>query len=55
MRDLNGRVALLTGASSGLGPFIARRLHSEGVRFILRLAAGPSSTGWPTSWSAPEW
>jgi NAD(P)-dependent dehydrogenase (short-subunit alcohol dehydrogenase family) len=29
MRDLNGRVALLTGASTGLGPFIARRLHRE--------------------------
>jgi short-subunit dehydrogenase len=35
MRDLEGRIALLTGASSGLGPFIARRLHREGVRFIL--------------------
>lgn len=35
MRDLEGRTALLTGASSGLGPFIARRLHREGVRLIL--------------------
>jgi short-subunit dehydrogenase len=35
MRELAGRTALLTGASSGLGPFIARRLHREGVRFIL--------------------
>lgn len=35
MRELNGRSALLTGASSGLGPIIARRLHRQGVRFIL--------------------
>lgn len=35
MRDLAGRTALLTGASSGIGPVIARRLRSEGVRFVL--------------------
>src|SRR5258708_23231236 len=35
MRDLDGRLALLTGASSGLGPVIARRLRREGVRFVL--------------------
>lgn len=35
MRDLTGRVVLLTGASSGLGPVIARRLQREGVRFVL--------------------
>src|SRR4029077_14969779 len=26
---------LLTGASTGLGPYIARRLQREGVRFVL--------------------
>jgi short-subunit dehydrogenase len=35
VRDLVGRTALLTGASSGLGPLIARRLHREGLRLIL--------------------
>ena len=35
MRDLHGRTVLLTGASSGIGPYIARRLASEGARFIL--------------------
>jgi short-subunit dehydrogenase len=35
VRDLNGALALLTGASSGLGPVIARRLHREGVRLVL--------------------
>jgi short-subunit dehydrogenase len=35
VRDLNGRTALLTGASSGLGPVIARRLAREGVTFVL--------------------
>jgi short-subunit dehydrogenase len=33
--DLRGKTVLLTGASTGLGPFIARRLHREGVRFVL--------------------
>ncbi len=36
-----GKIALLTGASSGLGPFIARRLHREGVRFILSARRRP--------------
>jgi short-subunit dehydrogenase len=35
MRDLLGATALLTGASSGLGPVIARRLHGQGVRLVL--------------------
>src|SRR2546430_16142598 len=35
MVDLHGKTVLLTGASTGLGPFIARRLHREGVRFVL--------------------
>jgi short-subunit dehydrogenase len=33
--DLRGKTVLLTGASTGLGPYIARRLHREGVRFVL--------------------
>jgi short-subunit dehydrogenase len=41
MRNLQGRSALLTGASSGLGPVIARRLHREGVRFILSARRKP--------------
>ena len=35
MHDLTGRTILLTGASSGLGPVIARRLREEGARFVL--------------------
>jgi uncharacterized protein len=35
VRDLRGKTVLLTGASTGLGPHIARRLHREGVRFVL--------------------
>jgi short-subunit dehydrogenase len=41
MRELVGRTALLTGASSGLGPVIARRLHREGVRFVLSARREP--------------
>ncbi len=35
MKDLAGRTVLLTGASTGLGPHIARRLHRAGARFVL--------------------
>ncbi len=35
MRDLNGKTVLLTGASTGIGPYIARRLHRAGARFVL--------------------
>lgn len=41
MKDLAGRSALLTGASSGLGPFLARRLHREGVRLTLSARRRP--------------
>ena len=45
MRELVGRTALLTGASSGLGPVIARRLHTEGVRFVLSARRRPELEG----------
>jgi short-subunit dehydrogenase len=35
VEDLRGKTVLLTGASTGLGPHIARRLHREGARFVL--------------------
>jgi short-subunit dehydrogenase len=35
VRDLQGATTLITGASSGLGPVMARRLHGEGARLIL--------------------
>jgi uncharacterized protein len=33
--DLRGKTVLLTGASTGLGPHIARRLHQAGAKFVL--------------------
>ncbi len=33
--DVRGKTVLLTGASTGLGPHIARRLHRDGARFVL--------------------
>jgi len=33
--ELRGQTVLLTGASTGLGPHIARRLHAAGARFVL--------------------
>ena len=41
MRQLEGTTALVTGASSGLGPVIARRLHREGVRTVLSARRRP--------------
>jgi len=35
VQDLRGKTVLLTGASSGLGPYIARRLHQAGAKFVL--------------------
>ena len=38
--QLNGRSVLLTGASSGLGPHLARRLREEGARLVLSARNG---------------
>src|SRR5687768_12256038 len=35
MRDLQGRVGVVTGAASGIGLAIARALAAEGVRLVL--------------------
>jgi short-subunit dehydrogenase len=35
VQDIRGKTVLLTGASSGLGPYIARRLHQAGAKFVL--------------------
>lgn len=35
MRDLAGHVALLTGASRGIGPHIARAFSEEGMDLVL--------------------
>ena len=35
MDDLRGKTVLLTGASTGLGPHIARRLREAGAKFVL--------------------
>jgi short-subunit dehydrogenase len=35
MDSIRGKTVLLTGASTGLGPHIARRLHQAGAKFVL--------------------
>lgn len=41
MAELRDRTVLLTGASSGLGPYIARRLRAEGARLVLTARRRP--------------
>lgn len=62
MRDLAGRTALLTGASRGLGSYIARALAAERMNLVLAalsvaeldtLAADLRSTGSRPSPSPP--
>ena len=35
MEDLNGRVAVVTGAASGIGLGLARRFAQEGMKVVL--------------------
>jgi short-subunit dehydrogenase len=42
MEDLRGKTVLLTGASAGLGPHIARRLHQGGAKFVLSARNQPA-------------
>lgn len=41
MRDLAGRIALVTGASHGLGPYIARALAGERMNVVLAARSAP--------------
>ena len=41
MRELTNRVAIITGASRGLGPFMARALSKEGMALVLGARSMP--------------
>ena len=41
MHGLQGKVAIVTGASSGIGQGIAKRLGSEGVKIIVDYVGHP--------------
>jgi short-subunit dehydrogenase len=44
VQDLRGKTVLLTGASTGLGPHIARKLHQAGAKFVLSARNEPALT-----------
>ena len=41
MRKLGNRVAIITGASRGIGPYLARALSAEGMRLVLAARSLP--------------
>lgn len=43
--DLEGKVALVTGAGSGIGATTARTLHRAGARVIINHPGGPAAEG----------
>ena len=51
MGDLRGRVAVVTGAASGIGFALAARLVAEGMKVVLR-RPGQASTGERDVWAA---
>lgn len=51
--DLGGKTVLLTGASKGLGPHIARRLHRAGAKFVLSAPIEEALVRWPRSSASP--
>jgi NADP-dependent 3-hydroxy acid dehydrogenase YdfG len=54
MVDVKGKTVLLTGASTGLDPYIARRLRQAGARFVLsaRNEAALSKLSTEMRWAA---
>ena len=49
--QLDGKIALISGASAGIGRVTAKTLGREGVRVVVVARRRPSSCDWQRRWS----
>ncbi len=54
MKEFKGRVAVITGAASGIGRGIAERCVSEGMKVVLA-GIGAGGSPWEATWNDWEW
>lgn len=53
--SLSGRIALITGASSGFGAHFARLFVREGARVVIGARGSTGLLPWPKNWATLPW